>query len=185
MLSSPCLTCLKSDTWHSGPQWVRPLASQKTAWKFLKHPAGTCPGLGCSVLLQTHAEPLLGVLKQTNKAAAGLPDSCGHLEIKAEKSPSLMVPNLPCSDPSGLPALRTDGFPSSSHHMDCGTQQGIRSITVFRDVLPLATSSQGGIQTSEAAQKVEGSKVSMLPETTALLSQHRQACWRLWQGRGF
>lgn len=59
--------CLKSDTWQNGPQWARPLAPQKMSWKFLTHTL-LVPGLGlgCSVLLQTHPEPLLGVLKQTD-----------------------------------------------------------------------------------------------------------------------
>lgn len=81
MLSSPCLTCLKSDTWQSGPQWARPLASQKTAWKFLKHtllvPAQDVAVLSYFRLLQSLCWEFSS--RQTNKAAAGLPDSCGHL----------------------------------------------------------------------------------------------------------
>lgn len=73
MLSSLCLTRLKSDTWQSGPQWTKPLASQKTAWKFLTHTVLLPgPGLGCSVLLQTYPEPLLGVLKQTDSQGSCL-----------------------------------------------------------------------------------------------------------------
>lgn len=36
----------------------------------------------------------------------------------------------------------------------------------------MATTSQGGIWNGEAAQKVHGSKMPMLPEATALLPQH-------------
>lgn len=157
------LTRLESDTRQTGPQWARLLASQKTAWKFFTHSLawlGTwlfCPSSDSS---RASAGSLRrdGVTRQL----LGFPDSCGYLKMKAEKSVTYGTEST-CSNPSGPAVLRTDGFPPSSYHTGCWhLVRASRPTAVFREVLPTATSPQGGIHDGEAAREEESFKAACL-----------------------